>query len=756
MTDVAESGPESGPEADARFQRPSLLLGAAHLAALWTLAFVQPMLDLLGNNPDFFVARGNSSGQIILYALTLTFAVPLICLAIEAIVRKFNPDAQWYLHLFLMGLFGAAFALQLIKNHLDWPAGLLIAISIALSLAGVFLYARWHFPQAFMDVLSVAPIIVLIIFFGFSSTSRLVLPREQPDPVDVAIAKPAPVVMVIFDEFPVGSLMTPDGGIDATRYPAFANLADHSTWYRNTSADGAYTPLAVPAILSGQKPNHDDLPIASDYPHSLFTLLGKSYDLRVMEAATRICPDTLCPEEDNTAQDNSTSDLFSDLYVVSKYLLLPDSLTRGLPDVSNSFYGFTESDQVDTNAESEVTGLDSGPTGATGITGATGPTGTTGTTGDTSPERTGQGAARKLGRLFALESSADEFERVGQFDAKLQPGQKKTLDLIHIEKPHYPWRHIPNGQRYSNLTAEWSGLLPNDGPWMAPPEIVNIALQRHLLEVGYTDTLLAQIINRLKQTGLWDKALFVVTADHGAAFQSKVPRRAAVTENLGEIASIPLFIKSPGQTEPKVDEQRTCATDILPIMAEDLGIDYPWKKADCDPDKITVVNSPNGEGTGTPQQMLKQRQKELVNRIQSVFGTGHGWGPYYRFGPHKELIGKKVKNLDVLPIKRWRALPDERNAVKNYDPTAPTLRGLLQRGVTDRIPEKSVLAVAVNGRIQAVGWTFKDGTGRGPGYSILLPPESLKSGFNQVDIYQLKDDGKKLRLVYDGSGRLPA
>ena len=115
-----------------------------------------------------------------------------------------------------------------------------------------------------------------------------------------------------------------------------------------------------------------------------------------------------------------------------------------------------------------------------------------------------------------------------------------------------------------------------------------------------------------------------------------------------------------------------------------------------------------------------------------------------------------MKNLDVLPIKRWRALPDERNAVKNYDPTAPTLRGLLQRGVTDRIPEKSVLAVAVNGRIQAVGWTFKDGTGRGPGYSILLPPESLKSGFNQVDIYQLKDDGKKLRLVYDGSGRLPA
>ena len=93
--------------------------------------------------------------------------------------------------------------------------------------------------------------------------------------------------------------------------------------------------------------------------------------------------------------------------------------------------------------------------------------------------------------------------------------------------------------------------------------------------------------------------------------------------------------------------------------------------------------------------------------------------------------------------------------MKNYDPSAPTLRGLLQRGVTDRIPEKSVLAVAVEGRIQAVGWTFKDGTGRGPGYSILLPPESLRAGFNRVDIYQVLDGGKKLRLVYDGSKPLP-
>ena len=748
MSDGAKSEQQPGSGADARFKRPSLLLGGAHLAALWALAFAQPMLSLLGDNPDFFVARGNTSGQIILYALVLTLVPPLIGLGLEALARLVSRNLQWYVHLGLMSLLGACFVLQLIKNYFEWPAVILIGISIGLAAVGVWLYSRWRFPQAFMDVLSVAPVVILIIFFGFSSTSRLVLPREEPEAVDVQVTNPVPVVMVIFDEFPTGSLMTPDQTIDGTRYPAFAELAAESTWYRDATAAGAYTPLAVPAIFTGTKPNHDNLPIAADHPHSIFTLLGKSYDLRVMESATRICPEELCPAEDNAAEDGSTADLFDDLNVVSQYLLLPDSMTRNLPDVSNSFANFNETDEVDTDAESEVTGLEAED-------GATGTTGVTGTTGETIPERTGQGAARKLGRLFGLESNADEFERVSEFGAKLAPGQTRTLDLIHVEKPHYPWRHIPNGQRYSNLTSEWSGLLPNDGPWMAPPEIVDIAMQRHLLEVGYTDTLLARIIARLKATGLWNEAMIVVTADHGGAFQSKIPRRAAVPENMGEVASVPLFVKSPGQTKPEVSTERTCVTDILPMIGEEVGIDYPWEVEECDPDTVTVVNSPNGEGSNTIDEMLRQRQKFLVDRIQRVFGTGQGWGPYYRFGPHKSLIGKQVKSLEVEPLKRWRAMPDERNAVKNYDPGAATLRGLLQRGTTERFGEKRVLAVAVDGRIEAVGWTFKDGTGRGPGYSILLPPESLKPGFNRVDIYLLEDDGKRLRQVYDGSKPLP-
>ena len=45
-----------------------------------------------------------------------------------------------------------------------------------------------------------------------------------------------PVVLIVLDEFPVDSLLLPDGRIDARRFPGFASLARHSTWFPNAGA----------------------------------------------------------------------------------------------------------------------------------------------------------------------------------------------------------------------------------------------------------------------------------------------------------------------------------------------------------------------------------------------------------------------------------------------------------------------------------------------------------------------------------------
>ena len=48
---------------------------------------------------------------------------------------------------------------------------------------------------------------------------------------------------------------------------------------------------------------------------------------------------------------------------------------------------------------------------------------------------------------------------------------------------------------------------------------------RHLLQVGYTDRQLGRVLQRLGAPGLLERALFVVTADHGYAFEVGVKER---------------------------------------------------------------------------------------------------------------------------------------------------------------------------------------------------------------------------------------
>ena len=68
------------------------------------------------------------------------------------------------------------------------------------------------------------------------------------------VAARTPVVLVIFDEFAMSSIMTERGTIDAVRYPNFGALARSSTWHRNATTVHDYTFWAVPAILTGMRP----------------------------------------------------------------------------------------------------------------------------------------------------------------------------------------------------------------------------------------------------------------------------------------------------------------------------------------------------------------------------------------------------------------------------------------------------------------------------------------------------------------------
>jgi hypothetical protein len=113
-------------------------------------------------------------------------------------------------------------------------------------------------------------------------------------------ARPKTIIVVVFDELPLTSLIGDGGRIDAERYPAFAGLARDATWYRGATAVHDSTALAVPAILDGRYPRPG---LGSDvYSHraNLFTLLEHRYQVNASEEATGLCPTSLCEPEPGT------------------------------------------------------------------------------------------------------------------------------------------------------------------------------------------------------------------------------------------------------------------------------------------------------------------------------------------------------------------------------------------------------------------------------------------------------------------------
>ena len=112
---------------------------------------------------------------------------------------------------------------------------------------------------------------------------------------------PQTIVVVVFDELPLTSLMGPGGRIDAGRYPSFAGLARTATWYRGATAVHDSTALAVPAMLDGRYPKRGLRSDVISHPVNLFTLLAHSYEVNASEEATGLCPTSLCKPLEGTA-----------------------------------------------------------------------------------------------------------------------------------------------------------------------------------------------------------------------------------------------------------------------------------------------------------------------------------------------------------------------------------------------------------------------------------------------------------------------
>ena len=508
----------------------SLETAGLHLAGLSAVAVAQPVFDLLSRNVEFFAVRGSTRWDIVFFALGLVVIPPLVLLTLEALAGLVHGLAATILHLVFVGGLVGLILLQVIRG-VDASSLVLIAAAAAVGVAAALLYARAKPARMLLTVLGAAPIVFLVLFLFVSPTSRLVL-EDAPEPRLAEVPATAPVVMVVFDELPTVSLMDSDGEIDAVRYPNFARLAGDATWYRNATTVHEWTTGAVPPMLTGNFPEDDELPLYLDHPDNLFTLLGGAYDLHAQESQAHLCPQSLC-DEDREPLVQRVGSLLSDLSIVYGHLVLPEETSRRLPSISTAWRGFG---------------------------------------GDGPVVRLQQGPSQPGGRPAAYTERGAE---VQEFVDGLEREERPTLSFLHVLLPHHPWEYLPNGKVYAANLGFQPGMV--DERWMGDPELATQGWQRHLLQVGYTDLALGRIVDRLEETGLYDDALVVVVADHGVSFRPHGERRRVHPGNLEEIAFVPLFVKAPGQARGEVVDDHVRTIDLLPTMADILGVEIPWQ-----------------------------------------------------------------------------------------------------------------------------------------------------------------------------------
>jgi Sulfatase len=696
------------------FRAPSVVplsKAALHLGALSALAIAQPLFDLISKNPDFLAARRLIGWEVAALGVVLVLLPPLLAVGLEALAGLASRTLRAIIHLLFVALLVALIAIQALKDIAPSAgSAVLMAVAAILGLAAAAGYARLSGLRSFVTVLSPAPAIFLAIFLFFSPVSELTFASGSAETANVSSR--VPVVMVVFDEVSTIAFEDARERIDPVLYPNLAALARDGTWFRYATAPTDMTGTATPTILTGTVAKRHHPPILSSYPRNLFTLLGRQYRMKVSQEATDLCPRDLC--EDASGESAAARDraLASDLGLVYLHVIAPGGIERDLPSVSDTVAGF---------------GADTGTTTAEGSSGHTGH------------------------REVLHELSGGRPARFENFVRSIDRTARPTLYYKHSLLPHVPFQYFPDGHRYRAQPHE---VLPGlvDAPSWDNDYLLQQAYQRHLLQAGFADRLLGTLLRRLHEKRLYDRALIVVTADNGESFLHHASRHLATPATVEDIADTPLFIKRPFQHSGRISDRHVRTEDILPTIADMLGIRMPWPVDGASifdrsariPSNIEVYQR-SGRKLTLSLPEFKRRIRASLERKIRLFGSNGRPPGLFAIGPHPELIGRTDAGLPRAPVGAEINAADAYSSVHLRSDFLPAhLTGTIDSAGR---PGQRDLAVALNGRIVAVGKTFTLAGDHSENFSILLPESAFREGANRVELLSVTDQGGALRLA---------
>ncbi|HEX7100197.1 MAG TPA: sulfatase-like hydrolase/transferase [Acidimicrobiia bacterium] len=668
--------------------RPLAVL--ASIVGLGTFALGQPLLDLLGRNPEFFVARRFPVPDIWLLAAGLLL-VPFVLAALVLGVRVLHRPTGTFLHLLTMAILASVALTAIFVNagFETWHPALFYCVAAAMGLGLVALYARFPLVRTGVSYLGLAPLVVIGWFAFATPTSDVLFAARADVPEAVHVGNPAPVVMIVYDEFPLASMVLDDGSLDTEHFPSFGRLAADGVWYRNAVGVHQQTEEAVPALLTGRVVPEGSIPTTAHHPFTIFSLLSGEYDVEAIENVTELCPPYICGNVSRPVAPPAErwQSVLGDLAVVYGHLITPEAVAASLPPVDQGWGGFTDEDTADFDII------------------------------DRFLTQVSNDRRRDLSRFL---ESVERIEGPASFR------------YAHFLYPHHPWDLTADGRLHN---APRPPGRDNVG-WGDDAYLVAQGWQRHLIQAHWADAMLGQVLDQLESQGMYDEAMIVVAADHGITIRPGTEHQRTVTDGtVGTISFVPLFVKYPGgfgdAPEPgTIDDLRAETVDVVPTIGDVLEVSIPWqtdgvsllderRRAER---TASVMHGTNGD-VEIPLDLAPLM--EVVEEQDSWFPGGD---PYLLAPPQwRDLLGQSVsEGIDQAGVDLTLSQAEELAA---HEPGSEPIPSYLSGTVT--VPEgatgQEIVAVTADGEVVAVTRSYEP-EGSSALWEAMVRPEIVDGG----------------------------
>lgn len=672
-----------------RWRWPELL----SLLGLTGFAIAQPLLSIAGENPSMFAFAGVRGAGLVAFALLVAVLPALVGWAVVVAVGAVRRRAGDVTFLVFAGLLAGLAVVQPIRAAGVDQRWLALAIVVLAGAGFATALARWQPVATWTRYTSVLPAIAVVMLLVASPSGDLVTSPSGSVASRAEGDEPS-IVFLMFDEFPLMSILGEDGEIDPVRFPNLAALAATSTWYPRYTVLSNATLHSVPSILSGRPPSGGPA-LWTNHPDNLFSLFAPTHELDVSETVTQLCGYSNCGIDGADSARKGLPHVMSQMADVWQQRVgLRESRS---PDLGQFF---EEAEELD--PETDV-------------------------------------AEKDWDEQVAVTARP---ARATDFIESLRRTSGPTLSYLHLMLPHQPWAHAPDGRPFYGLSPQNLLQLVDE------PEEWDMAVmeQSHLLQAQYADRLVGEVLEALHDAGTYDDTMVVVTADHGIAFdRGSFPNlRNLRDDSISAVAYVPLLIKEPGQVDGRVDESNLDALDVLPTVADVLDVDLPWDL--------------EGAAAGSEEVRARDDRKELYpldDDLETTAGdvfefqadehqpdpASRRIGPIdegedhlaalFRYQGIDEWIGAAVDDLDPTPGRGVRFYGAAHLA---SDSSTGAKTGVGSGEVFDSTDEGTVL-LAVDGVVVSAAPLRDDGQ-----FVMLVSPDTPRGSGREVQVLLVVDD----------------